>query len=197
MNQTFPAAPATYLIEAKDGAIVRTVIVGWCHVQGTIAFPVTVLATGGVKKGQAIEHPDGYVSDPVAKLTFTSVKEWQAAIDLHAEADDGQGELLEATEEAPDATEEAPDATGAISFGGKVFKQRSFWHMPNEGDGAIFVLEGGVSSPDDERCVKITGAEYKELKASGATEIDPSSGEIDEEPEEESTAPEIDDEDLV
>lgn len=82
MITIFPAAAGTLLLtldhRTSPPSIIRTPVIGWQHIQGPIAFPITVLNYGGMTHGNAIAHPDGMVSDPIHRLAFNTVAEWSA-----------------------------------------------------------------------------------------------------------------------
>lgn len=198
----FPAAPGTLIAirdhEATHG-ITYTPVVGWCHVQGNLAFPIIGMAFGGMTHGKAIVTPDGYVTDPTHQMVFENVDEWIAFIDRAKEPKPREDtkvidEALKA-DTAPKATAAKPSKpapTGQIEFGTKTFSTKSFWKVPEME--AIFEIEGGETYPKDARAEKIKRDDFAALKKAGWTKIDPRSGVLDEgEAEAETTEEDEDD----
>lgn len=195
----FPAQPGTYIVE-RDMTVsppitIKVPVVGWIHIEGTMAFPVSVMSHGGLTHGKAIQHPEGFISDPSHGMVFSSLEEWEAfmrtakpgwnqpkPMDEHADdyldtmeqADAHEAELEEAEEEIDNSGQ-----VGPIEFGDKVYKSRSFWKYPQAG--AIFQIEGGEPYPRDGRVEKITRDEFTALKKDGHAVIDPTLGEVSEE----------------
>lgn len=201
----FPAQPGTFIVErdltVSPPVTVRVPVVGWNHVQGTMAFPIAVMNHGGLTHGKAILHPEGFVSDPTHGQVFTNLEEWETFMRTAKPgrkqappkpSDEQADDYLETMEpadayEAEQAEEEevengedaANEAVGPIEFGTKSYKSRSFWKYPLAG--AIFQIEGGEPYPKDDRVEKITRDEFAALKKDGYAVIDPTLGEVSEE----------------
>lgn len=211
MTHYFPAAPGTLIatrdMEATHG-VVYTPVVGWCHIQGNLAFPIAPLNFGGMTHGMAIVDPGGFVTDPVHMQVFESVEEWVRFIDLAKEPKKAnpnpEDRILESTDPLlhPDSPVEdesdvrngeddmnarvgptaAEDKPVQIQFGSKSYKSKSFWKAPYLE--SIFEIEGGTNYPDDGRVEKITRDDFTTLKKAGWDVIDPRTGVIGEESEE-------------
>lgn len=197
----FPAQQGTFMIE-RDASVVpprliRVPVIGWQHVQGNLAYPVCVMNHGGLTHGKAILHPEGFVTDAVHGLTFEDTDEWlsymksakspkSAAEPADDDSDDRAAAMPEEPAEEPDEPATAEDepetvepSVPLIQFGTKTFKTNSFWSMPSIN--AIFQIEGGLPYPKDDRCEKVTRDEWAKLKREGAAVIDPHSGEVPDE----------------
>lgn len=207
----FPAQPGTFMIERDPSAhpptVIRVPVIGWNHVQGNMAFPVCVMNHGGLTHGKAILHPEGYVTDSVHGQTFASEAEWMSFMKTakrgqeepeEAEDEDRAASMPDNDPEPSDEPENEPDedvengeddandhaAEGRpIEFGNKSYKSKSFWLLRgSEGHGiGIFEIAGGENYPKDERVTKITRDEMATAKREGVPVIDPTSGEIGDE----------------
>lgn len=174
----FPAQPGTFMItrdpSTSPPSVIKVPVIGWNHVQGNMAFPVCVMNHGGLTHGKAILHPEGFVTDSVNGLTFETEAEWLSFMKTAMPEDEPVEEPD--VENGEDDMNEAVGPSGAVEFGTKTYKTNSFWSMPSEN--AIFQIEGGQPYPKDERCEKVTRDEYAALKKKGASVIDPHSGEV-------------------
>lgn len=75
----FPAQLGTLMILRERGAKEATLmpVVGWIHVQGSMAFPICPMAHGGLTRGRAVvTSPDGLVTDPSYGIVCKNVDEW-------------------------------------------------------------------------------------------------------------------------
>lgn len=194
----FPAASGTLVVIRDHEAALGhtfTPVVGWCHVQGNLAFPVLAMAFGGMTHGKAIVSPDGFVTDPTHGMVFENVDEWTAFIDMAKEPTEAS--TTEAVIDAalksgkPAAPETKPATTGKIAFGTKSYSTKSFWKVPDMK--AVFEIEGGEVYPKDTRAEKVKREDFMALKKEGYTKIDPRSGVLDESKDE--PEPEVADED--
>ena len=200
MITIFPAAPGTTLLTYDFNArVTRTPIIGWQHIQGQIAFPVTVINTGGMTHGNAVYHPDGMVSDPIHRLAFQDVSEWAAfmktakapkgnttpsspveepeeeeAVTFHKDTSPPSSYHAGANEAPKAGVTAAPKTRIPDKPKGKpqVFKSKSFWKLVHEPH--VFVVEGGVEAPakNDPDFEKITREEMLELKRKSHTELE-------------------------
>ena len=192
MITIFPAAPGTTLLAYDFNArVTHTPVIGWQHIQGQIAFPVTVVNHGGMTHGNAVQHPDGMVSDPTHRIAFKDVAEWVAFMKT-AKAPKATSSPVDEEEEDDTTTtpfsvypEERVQPAAAPSPApvkaripdkpkGKpqVFKSKSFWKLVHEPH--VFVVEGGVEAPakNDPDYEKITREEMLELKRKSHTELE-------------------------
>lgn len=200
----FPAAAGTLVVirdhDATHG-VTYTPVVGWCHVQGNLAFPILAMAFGGLTHGKAVVSPDGFVTDPTHQQVFENVDEWAAFIDRAKEPKEpSQTEkvidkaLKEDAAPGKPATRAAKAApTGQIIFGTKTFTTKSFWKVPEME--AIFEVEGNETYPKDPRAEKVKRDDYMALKKEGWTKIDPRSGVLEETEEVETVTEDEDDDD--
>ena len=204
---TFPAQPGTFMIERDPSVspprVIKVPVIGWNHVQGNLAFPVCVMNHGGLTHGKAILHPEGFVTDSVHGLTFESETEWMAYMKttkekstekpVERDSEDRAAKMPDDDEnDAPDAPEAADEATSfdgdtatrpaGIQFGTKTYATNSFWMLSDsEGhDIGVFQIEGDTPYPKDDRCRKIKRDEFAAAKREGVPVIDPRSGEIPE-----------------
>lgn len=171
-----PAAPGTFIIElvADSNQLQRTPVVAWQHVQGNLAFPVTVMPFNGLTHGKAVEHANGYVDDPTHRLTFANTIEWQKFIgSVKPPAASPTGTKAEAGPTEPESEEPRQQAAVPeresiyVVFGKKTYKTKSFWAWTDGATDAIFVIEGDQPYPHDQLCSKITREEFAKLKAGG------------------------------
>jgi len=193
MITIFPAAPGTTLLAYDFNArVTHTPVIGWQHIQGQIAFPVTVVNHGGMTHGNAVQHPDGMVSDPIHRIAFKDVAEWVAFMKTakapkaatppsspveEQDEDEGTPEPPKASVRVQPAAAPSPaPARKAIPDKPKgkpqVFKSKSFWKLVHEPH--VFVVEGGVEAPakNDPDYEKITREEMLELKRKSHTELE-------------------------
>lgn len=206
----FPAQPGTFMLtrdpSTSPASVQRVPVIGWNHVQGNMAFPVCVMNHGGLTHGKAILHPEGFVTDSVNGLTFETEAAWLSfmktakpkstqkpvdepednrAANMPDEDENDDPDAPEADDEATtfkgDTSSREPEPAGGIAFGKKTYSTNSFWHIPSAN--AIFQIEGGNVYPKDDRCEKIKRDDYAKLKKAGATVIDPHSGVVGDEPE--------------
>lgn len=191
MSHYFAAAPGTLIItrdrESTHG-VVYMPVVGWCHIQGNLAFPIAALNFGGMTHGMAILDPGGFVTDPIHMQIFENIDTWINFIDLAKEpkpkAAAEEIERIPETEE-PDVRNGEDDMNARvgedkpmqIQFGDKAYKSKSFWKAPYLE--SIFEIEGGQNYPRDERVEKITREDFTALKKSGWDVIDPHTGVVD------------------
>jgi len=206
----FPAQPGTLMLVRDPGVttIQRVPVIGWQHMQGNLAYPICVMNHGGLTHGKAILHPEGFVTDAIHGLTFESEAEWvnfiksakpkSAQKPVERDSDDRAAKMPdEDADDAPDAPEtddedvhngedDANDRAaadhGSITFGTKTYKTNSFWVLADrEGhDIGVFQIEGDTPYPKDDRCRKVTRDEFAAAKREGVPVIDPHSGEIPE-----------------
>lgn len=78
---SFPAIPGTHLLVAyrdADRLVWQTYrVVGWCFVQGNVAFPLTAVnPRHGENARRAVEHPDKTVSCNVTGRDFENLEDW-------------------------------------------------------------------------------------------------------------------------
>lgn len=173
MINLIPAAPGTFIIECEINGLILTPVVAWQHVQGNIVYPVTVMPHGGLTHGKAIQHPDGYVSDPTHGLVFENSSAWAAFIKTVKPKDspgDGRLDLGGSTPISTKAKAETQQV--AVIFGTKTYKSKSYWAYSGLLDG-IFEIEGDTPYPNDAHCSKITRDEFAALKKQGTPVVEP------------------------
>ena len=178
----FTALPGTLIADLDKStsppSLVCTVVIGWSHVQGSRAYPITALNSGGMTEVQAVIHGDtGFVTHPSRGLTFASVEEWMAYMKTAK-----PGKIIGTARTEPYADEDEPEpspdlvmpdddaeATSAdfvpVVFGKKAHKSKSYWSMP--ADGVVFEVDGGDPYPIDERVEKIKRDDFAEFKRQG------------------------------
>lgn len=89
----FPAAPGTIMVvyDLASKELKFLPVIAWQHVQGNIAFPVTVVPHNGLSLTSAIVHPDKKVCSPSMGRSFDSPKHWlDALVDKLIEDREGQ-----------------------------------------------------------------------------------------------------------
>lgn len=169
----FPAQDGTFIIErdttTNPPRVIRLPVIGWTHVQGSLAYPICAMAQNGLTHGKAVLHPRGHVTDPTHALVFENETEWLAFIKKAKTTSKDRAEAMPESAEAP---------SGAIRFGTKSYKTNSYWSIRSAN--AIFQVDGGDPYPTDDACEKVTRTEFMDLKRDGATVIDPLSGEVGE-----------------
>lgn len=85
MTNSFAALPGhAVIIARKRKGKVETVLVpviGWAHLTGAMAHPLTVMNHGAITGYKATLHPSGEVSDMALLKVFASSDDWLAAVD--------------------------------------------------------------------------------------------------------------------
>lgn len=200
----FPAAPGTLIITRERGAKIATMVpvVGWYHVQGSLCFPISPIAHGGLTRGKAVITPDGLVTDPSYGVVCGDKDEWMtltATKDYWEKVAPGYDKTLVALGLTPAPTDDNADpgeaaerqserlAQPARPNGGKaipdrparhraprVFKTNSWWKTRDPKTQAITMILGGEEVPhDDDATWEKSGiVEFKELKKAGWTVTD-------------------------
>lgn len=179
MISIIPATGNNFVLErTPEKTTISYPIVGWQHLQGHWALPVTVVnIKGGLTVGKAVLHASGYVSDPSTGLVFFNKAEWEAAVDRPGytnAADTPVEDTQEPAAPAAPAAAPAPAKTIPDKPAGKpqVFKTTSFWReigdTPEESF-SIFTVGPGASAPakNDGRYEKITRGGWQKLRADG------------------------------
>jgi hypothetical protein len=200
----FPASPGTQIISIKRGDTLATLmpVVGWYHVQGTLAFPICAMPHGGITRGKAVITPDGLVTDPSFGIVCTDKEEWlnlvatknywdskgvpgyEATLEaqnLKPKRDKGShvsGDPVDDLDDdgettAPVQTKRIPDKPQR-QRAPRVFKTNSWWKTRSEATKAIMQIDGGATVPyeDDLTWEKIGIVDFKALKKQGWTVTD-------------------------
>ena len=173
----FPAAPGTVILSLQeDESVISIPVVGY-EVIGSIAYPISVVPTGGLLKARRALMVDGFVIDRGFDIPFDNADTW-AAWAKHQEPD----------EEEPKTGAEGLSAVEASRLGGataeaqqrpqtakptvennkprKTFSSKSFWSKTNtNGSVEIAEIEKGYGLPrDHEGWEKIKREEFAEFK---------------------------------
>lgn len=188
-----PAANDTNIVDRDGNAV--AMVVAWQYIQTNMVFPVFAIARSGVRSDEAIWHENGKVEHPASQRMFVDIDAWTAW---------AEDNVTEATEQAVEskpaaaattkpaapatkpATTAAPASTGSmtpITFGTKSYSTKSYWVWPDMK--VIFEIEGGSVYPNDPRVEKIKRDEFAQAKRDGFDKIDPTSGVIPGEHEQE------------
>ena len=152
-DPVLPAAPGTYVISLMaDDLLAWFPVIGWEKMLGRwepVCFPPEAIRSDKPTcyllpaENQAV-NPNVY--DPTARRTFEDLKDWQEFY---------EGEI---PEKSPlGATFEIGTP---VTFGSKIYKNKSFWHFKTTNAEFLFELDGNETCPDDPRVQKINRDEF-------------------------------------
>ena len=207
MLNMIAAAAGTVLLVATRKAkakpdIHRIPVVGWQYIQGSMAFPVTAFNSEGMPGRRAVLFADGTVSDPNARLLFSDITTWLAAVDIPSpeeaklasekpvakptsapvEDEDGgaQGEDNSGYEPVQQSIPATGPMVGTSATGGVGWDSITWGKeaLTNNSfwswadQNVIFVVPGGHVKPKQSGIEKITRDDYMAIKKLGAKVID-------------------------
>lgn len=201
-----PAADDTNIIDRDGNAV--AMVVAWQYIQSNMVFPVFAFARSGVRSDEAIWHENGKVEHPASQRMFVDIDAWTAwaednVTEATEEAAQSKPAVAATTKPATPASKPAATAAAAttgslspIKFGTKSYSTKSYWVWPDMK--VIFEIEGGSVYPDDPRVEKIKRDDFAQAKRDGFDKIDPTSGVIpgDNEDQSEGQTGTDDDEDM-
>jgi hypothetical protein len=188
----FPASPGTVILSLQeDESVIRVPVVGY-EVIGSVAYPISVIPTGGLLKARRALMADGFVIDRGFSIPFDSLDAWIAWAKNQEPDEENTDPGTPVTEKPQESAKEMqarlqrenahvqhPDVTGSTRRAQtrKTFASKSFWMKQNvNGSVEIAEIEKGYGLPlDHEGWEKIKREEFadfkRQAKAEGNVEV--------------------------
>lgn len=190
----FPAAAGTYLIDYDD-SVAPLPLIGWVHTTGLNVSPLVLGHPGPLVSGEGFLLHTGQVYDPWSSTLHDDADDWRNTLTENTVFRPGSALPMFAVPSAvaPAAIPEVPTApgartqpqpktpvpAGALVWGTKTFKSKSFWNFKTAtGEEIIFVVE--AENPVPKNATKITREEFYAKRKAGVIE---KAGRPDDEPE--------------
>jgi hypothetical protein len=152
MSEVLPALPGTTAYAKTKYGQEAAPVIGWEKILGRwepVCFPETFRSERPMCIEIPCENPDApNFYDVETKTYFDNHDDWLAFYEGKAP-------------EAPGPAKRSKTRSGLrVTFGTKVYKNKSFWHFKTEQDEFLFELEGDETCPDDPRVEKINRDQF-------------------------------------